>query len=320
MRMHSGAVRQGAYLWPCSRCGTRNGLNAQRCWHCEDELPPPCADALIAAWNALAPPPSLPDDATAQAPLPEPSHGDATADALQPVPAARLAPPDDTPRRTIEIVDLDIDDEVAPPSHPVAEPPRRETAIAVAETVPGQERFGQVADGGSTPATRRQRLARMSLVGAAFVGLVVAGYPIYRGTGSAAVVVPLRHAALPPLRQLDARLPSHPSSTPVADIHPVVAPPRVAAVDEQQVRPAVATSLELRPAPANVTARPPVHAAPAQTASLARRPSAHTHAPVPMKGPTRMGSARGAQARSAHPGRPVLVAGEVSMHDAAIGR
>ena len=54
MRTESGQLGQDAFLCPCPHCSARNALNAPRCWHCEEELPPPSADALIAAYAALA--------------------------------------------------------------------------------------------------------------------------------------------------------------------------------------------------------------------------------------------------------------------------
>src|SRR5690242_19534839 len=110
MRIRSWADRQEAYLWRCFRCGTRNGLNAHHCWRCEAHLPAPGADAWNAAWNALTLPPAIlaAHHSPPHMPLPERPPEKPPAEASSP-PTDRPPLVDDAPRRTIEVVDLDID-------------------------------------------------------------------------------------------------------------------------------------------------------------------------------------------------------------------
>ena len=175
MRRESWPVRRQAYLRPCPACGMRNGFNAARCWRCEDLLPPPSPDALLAAWGAMAPDPRPATASVAVLP--------SVAVACSMVPRARVFA-----------------------SRPAPRSGEHDQAHASGDAPPRvAERFGAVARDASSP--RRSA----TVVGGALVcvALVVAGYPVYRDAERVAstpevrrapfVAAPMPHAnAVPP--------------------------------------------------------------------------------------------------------------------------
>lgn len=266
MSTGSWPVRQQAYLWPCPACGTRNGLNARQCWRCDDPLPRPEADALMAAWDALAPEPRPASASVAVLP--------SVAVACGIVSRATVF----ANRRGATPVDpASVADAAAVASNETANKPRT-------------ERFGAVVADASSP----RRSATVAAVGLAFLALVIAGYPIYRDTERPASSPEVRRAPFVPtaVHRGDAAPAAHPQAvrTIVQAPRPLAAPPR-------------AIPPSSRPTAASYT----------HTSSAAPRHAAHSTRAAP-HGP------RIATARRIAPRAPLLVAGGVSMHDAALGR
>jgi len=286
MRTESWPVRQEAYLWPCPACGTRNGMNARQCWRCEGPMPRPSADALLAAWDALAPGPRR----STVAVLPSVA-----------VACAMVS------RATVFAAHRDVAKADAPS---VGEAHR--DVVDDGRWPPGGERFGAVARDASSV----RRSVRLAAVALAFVGLVIAGYPVYRGAE--------RLAATPEVR----RAPFVPTAVHRADAAPAMQSHAVAA-ETQQPRPVAAARQEPRPVAAPVTrisvSSQPIDALPFRAPSPAQRHAAHA---VQAAHPTHAAHAahagahgvRTASARRVAPRSPMLVAGEVSLHDAALGR
>ena len=160
MRGESWPVQRQAYLRPCPACGMRNGFNAPRCWRCEDPLPPPSPDALLAAWGAMAP---------------DPRPATASVAVLPSVAVACSM----VPRATVFA------------SRPAARSGEDDRAHASGDAPPRvAERFGAVARDASSP--RRSA----TVVGGVLVcvALVVAGYPVYRDAERVASTPEMRRA------------------------------------------------------------------------------------------------------------------------------
>jgi hypothetical protein len=177
------------------------------------------------------------------------------------------------------------------------------------------ERFGAIA----RPASAPQRTATAAAVALVFITLVIAGYPIYRGAQRLAATPEVRRA---PFLHAAAHHGDAMAATQHADagpaVHslpaPTVAPqPRAGAAPGPQPfvtpgpRPLVAPLKQV-----SATGKRNEGAA-IRTASAARRHAAH--APHSAAHGTHTASLR----RGAHRGA-VVVAGDVSLHDAALGR
>jgi hypothetical protein len=239
MRTESGQMRQDAFLCPCPRCAAHNALNAARCWRCETELPPPSADALIAAYAALAiarearpaSPARLPEGwrlhtstgATSDERASPPAATDAAPPAHAPPAAFPTASNDAGPphMRTIAMGDED-DDEAEPPAGGTPVTPRPpwldptgEEAAALARRTAVTERFGAFAERAEA-ASRRRHVFGLT---AAVLGtvLILAGYPIYRSTERTLGATDLRRTPPPPgWPQAPAAAPARaPSTTPL---------------------------------------------------------------------------------------------------------
>ena len=264
MRRGSWPVRREAYLWACPACGTRNGLNAPRCWQCEKALPPPSEESWLAAWAALAP------------------ESFAAAPAVTVLPSVAVA---------CGIVSRASVYAARRPNGPRPAPAADASAAKAGQrgtSARPAERFGAVPGGVASP----RRPLRLIAAALAFLALVVAGYPVYRDAARAASTLEVRRAPFPTaLHHLDSG----------------AARPQAVAVTGQEPH---ASRTAIRPA--SPTPRP-TDARPSHPPSIAAHHAAHAARAAP----------RGARVASVHrvsPRGPVLVAGEVSFHDAALGR
>jgi hypothetical protein len=296
MRMQSGSLRQEAFLTSCPACSARNALNAQGCWRCAHELPPATADELIAALDALATERGL-------------RRGLIGPDALR-------SPAEEPPRARRPAVAR-----AAPVWRMRQQPPARQAQM--------HERFGLLVDGAPPPSSHRRTL-RFASVGLAFVALVVAGYPVYRSEQRALPTPDLRHLPPPTWHRLEpsrlstldpipAALGVNASAERTIVVPPAARPMPPPAPLATTIEPAPQARSPVAPERARVGAPGEARGRHEPVSSNGARPVSLTrHAPVHAQGATarllHLASLRRMQAR------PVLVAGEVSAHDAALGR
>ena len=261
MRGESWPVRREAHLWACPACGTRNGLNAQRCWQCEKALPPPSEESWQAAWAALAP------ESFARPP------------SITVLPSVAVA---------CGIVSRASVFAARRPNRPRTAPAAGASAPMAGQRGTGRrpaERFGAVLGGAAKP----RRPLRLVAAALAFLALVVAGYPVYRDAARAASTLEVSRAPFP------------------LAPHRGAARPQAVAVTGQDRDASRTATKGVSPTPQATEARP------AHSPSIASHHAAHAARAAPRG--TRMASVHRAPPRS-----PVLVAGEVSLHDAALGR
>jgi hypothetical protein len=297
MRMRLRGVRQEAYLLPCPNCAAGNGVNARRCWQCECELPPPDADdALAAALRAWPPDRSTPRVA-----------GHRETRSVEPD-VAPLHDADDEPTTPRPTVDLEVGADDA--------------ALERARQV--RERFGLLVDGAPARTAQRRRLALTAGLAAAFVLVAVAGYPVYRGA---------ERVAMSPTELHHLRFPSAAIRVPAAPVTPAQAA-MAPVVERREIAAAKPTpAADARPLPPAARPAVAVPADPRTTLPATRRSTTHVRQAEPPLGASRAAAQRrvarvthGAPrtahvaARRTHEHGPVLMASDVSLHDAAMGR
>jgi len=290
MGAQSLPVRQEAHLRSCPACGIRNGLNASRCWQCGEGLVPPRGEVLAAARDALA-------AAT--------RGSDARTTILPSVAVACGLMPRATMRS--RGVRLGAPSEAAPEG----------------AALTGGERFGSVV---VERAMTRRRPATAAAVALTFAAIVILGYPIYRGAERLSGAQDLRRApfgnararhtsAAPAVQPRDAGSAAQPRVDMAALAVGSMAAASGAMARDERIRPASLTE-ERRP---SNTAVPQGRARP-ESAGASRKDAAKIAHHRNSHGLRVASRGMHPTPRAGTTSRPTVVAGAVSLHEAAIGR